>query len=54
LKAEKEMEIEQYVQSLEAMKGDISTLKFTYEKQSGRKNEIEEEKKDLTENLKKI
>jgi len=54
LKEEKEKEIAIYVAQIDGFKEEITNLKFHFEKQNAKKAEIEEEKKDLVENLKKI
>ena len=54
LKEEKEQEIAQYVASIDGLKEEIGNLRFQYERQTGRKGEIEEEKKEVAENLKQI
>lgn len=54
LRDEKEEEIKVIVQSLEAYKGKIDTLKANYEKDTSLKQVITEETKELAENLKTV
>jgi chromosome segregation ATPase len=54
LKEEKEAEIANYVKTIDHLKEEISSLKYLYEKQNTKKTDIDEEKKELAENLKKI
>ena len=54
LKEEKEQEISGYVVAIDGLKEGISSLKATYEKQAVKKAEIEDEKKELVESLKKV
>lgn len=49
---EKEKEIDHYVKRIDAIKSEIQSFKDTFDKNTNRKKEIEEEKKELAENLK--
>ena len=42
------------VEQIDSIKQEIEMFKNTYERQAARKQEIDEEKKDLAENLKKL
>jgi len=42
------------VKQIDELKNNIDTFKVEYERATQRKDQIEEEKKDLSENLKKI
>lgn len=52
LQAEKEEEIKGYVENLDQMKGQIETMKTTYEISHQKKGQFEEEKKEMAEQLK--
>lgn len=51
---DKEAEVKQIVVQLEKLKEGLSKYQITGEQLSTSKNQFEEEKKDLTENLKKV
>lgn len=52
LQAEKEEEIKGYVENLDQMKGQIESMKTTYEISYQKKSQFEEEKKEMAEQLK--